>query len=242
MANTHSIDLEASSLQALYIFDATQTGLDLSGDHTVECWVNMESLPSSGNYMMLFNKHGASGSFGYLWGIYNDGGTYKLKGGVSSSGVDFDFKTSDDIAITTGTWYHLAVSFDASEHSASFYKNGSLVSTDSSGSLTSINNNNQNLFVGCSFQGSYASFLDGKMDELKIYSDVRTASEISQDRYSSPATGDNLVLYCPLNNSGDDESGNNNDLLLLNAPSYSTTVPFTNYGNAGGAFLYQLLS
>ena len=63
----------------MLISDATQTGLDLTGDHTVEAFIKMESLPSNGNYMVIVAKHGSSGSFGYFWALYNDAGTYKIK-------------------------------------------------------------------------------------------------------------------------------------------------------------------
>jgi hypothetical protein len=201
----------------------------------------MESLPSNGAYMMLVAKNGASGNFGYFWGIYNNGGTYELRGGISSNGTNFDTHSKSLSTFNTGTWYHVAVAFTASTHTAEFYKDGVSLGTDATGTLTSINNNNQLFHLGAINQGSPASFFDGLIDEGKIYSDIRTTGEILTDMYSEPPTGNNLVAYWSLNNVASDGSGNTNTLTLQGSPSYSTTVPFTSYGGAMASFLLQML-
>lgn len=239
MSNTHSLDLEASSSQ--YATASDSVSLDLSGDHTIEAWVKMESLPADGSIMTLVAKQGASGAFGYFWAIYNISSVYTLKGGISSNGTNFDFHAKSLGTFNTGTWYHVAVAFTASTHTAEFYKDGVSLGTDATGTLTSINNNNQLFHLGAVNQGSPGSFLDGLIDEVKIYSDVRTAGEILTDMYSEPPTGNNLVAYWSLNNVATDGSGNSNTLTLQGSPSYSTTVPFTSYGGAMASFLLQML-
>ncbi len=42
-----SLDFELSSSQFAYITDASQSGLDLSSDFTIEAWLNLEQLPST---------------------------------------------------------------------------------------------------------------------------------------------------------------------------------------------------
>jgi hypothetical protein len=42
--NTHSLDLELSSSQYAYITDANQTGLDITGDFTIEAWIKLNRL------------------------------------------------------------------------------------------------------------------------------------------------------------------------------------------------------
>ena len=238
MSNSHSLDLEASSSQYASIADASQTGLDLSGDHTIEAWVKMESLPSNGAYMMLVAKNGASGSFGYFWGIYNNGGTYELRGGISSNGTNFDFHSKSLSTFNTGTFYHVAVAFTASTHTAEFYKDGASLGTDTTGTLTSINNNNQAFYLGAINQGSPASFFDGLVDELKVYNDVRTTIEIGQDMYSSPIAGNNLQAYWSLNNIYTDPI-NSNTLTATGSPSFSTTAPFADYTGNSAFFAFM---
>ena len=48
-ANTHSTDLESGSSQYWSITDASQTGLDITGDFSIEGWVKLESLNISFN-------------------------------------------------------------------------------------------------------------------------------------------------------------------------------------------------
>jgi len=47
-AASASIDLERSSSQYLSITDASQTGLDFTGDFTIEGWVKLESSLTTG--------------------------------------------------------------------------------------------------------------------------------------------------------------------------------------------------
>lgn len=239
MSNTHSLDLEASSSQ--YATAADSSSLSLTGNHTIECWVRMESLPSTGAYMVIVSKHGATNQYGYVWGVWNEAGFYQIRGGISSNGANFDYHTVNLGTFNTGTWYHLAIAFTASTHTLEVYKDGVSLGTDATGTLTSIYDNTQLLHVGALNQGSPGFFLDGLIDEVKMYSDVRTGSEILTDMYSSPLTGDNLVAYWSLNNVATDASGNSNTLTLQNSPSYSTTTPFTSYGRATASFIFSML-
>lgn len=56
MANTYSLVLNSGSSQYAYINDASQTGLDLSGDFTFEAYVNPESAP--GSYTIISKEDG----------------------------------------------------------------------------------------------------------------------------------------------------------------------------------------
>lgn len=236
MANSHSLDLESTSSQYASISDGSQTGLDLSGDFTIMAWVNMESLPASGNHMGIVAKIGGAGQFGYFFSVYNNAGTMSVSGGVSSNGNDFDYHTIATSTFNTGTWYHLAYVFTAASHKMELYKNGVSAGTDTSGSITSIYNNTQPVYVGAINQGTPGSFFDGLIDEIKIYNDVRTTSEILNDMYTSPPTGNNLQAYWALNNAYTDASGNSNTLTATGSPVFSTTVPFENYMGGGGFF------
>lgn len=239
MSNTHSLDLELSSSQ--YATAADSSSLSLTGDHTVECWIRLESLPTTSNYQMLVSKHGVSGQYGYVWGVWNESGAYQIRGGVSSNGSNFDYHAVGLGTFNTNTWYHIAIVFTASTHTLEVYKDGVSVGTDSTGSITSIYDNTQLFHLGAANQGTPLAFLDGLIDEVKIYSDVRTSSEILVDMYSSPATGNNLSAYWSLNNVATDASGNSNTLTLQGSPSYSTTTPFTSYGGATASFIFSML-
>jgi len=153
---------------------------------------------------------------------------YKLNLFTSDDGTNIDTYTKALLALSTNTWKHLAVSVDISASTTTFYEDGTSIGT-ATGTLTSIYNSTALLGVGADFDGASAarSFLDGLIDDIRLWSDIRTASEISANRQVQLAgTESNLVGYWSLNNDDDDVTANNNDLTLAAAPIYSTSVPF----------------
>jgi len=235
MSNTHSLDLEASSSQYASITDANQTGLDITGDLTIEAWVKLEQLPSTATSTMC------------LVGKYRDaGGTGGYKLVITTSDilrlnfVDNDGKTTQtlidsDSAIVTsndvGEWVHLAVSADISTPTGVIYKNGvAVASTVSSptSTATTIATNTNDFAIGYDSNNS-TQYVDGLIDEVRVWNDVRTAQEI-QDNLGKELVGNeaNLQGYWKLNNDYTDETSNGNDLTASGSPVFSTDVPFDN--------------
>jgi hypothetical protein len=229
-ANTHSLDLEASSSQYAFRTDADQTGLDITGDLTVEAWVKFESLPSGGE-MVVASKWDDNGSNDRSWFFYTQeaAGTYYIAFYNSSTGGGGGDIANKFVTWTpsTATWYHLAMAYDASAGTVDFYLNGSQQGTQQSGSKTSMYNSGAPFLVGARNDPS-TSFFDGLIDEVRVWDDIRTSGEILAN-YNTHLVGNeaNLKGYWRFNNSALDETSNNNDLTLANSPSYSADVPFT---------------
>lgn len=228
MANTYSLDLEASSNQYGSISDGSQTGLDLSGDFTFESWLKAESEPS-GDFYGIISKYNTTGNQrAYQIRYRDDGGTKSFylsvssagtSGSTSSAGVEYD--------LDTGTWYHAAVTFDASAGEMELFIN-SVSQGTASGLETSIFNSTATFLLG--FNGGN-DYWDGKMDEVRIWSDIRTQAEIA-DNMNVELVGNEagLVAYWNCNQNLDDATSNGNDLTEVNSPTYSTDVPFTGEG------------
>ena len=113
------------------------------------------------------------------------------------------------------------------------YKNGVLVA-DTAGetSATTIKNSTANFFIGCNQDTNVATnFFDGLIDEVRVWSDIRTVPEILNN-YKRELVGNeaNLVGYWRLNNDYLDQTSNNNDLTASGSPVFSTSVPFTEAG------------
>jgi hypothetical protein len=87
--------------------------------------------------------------------------------------------------------------------------------------------------------GSACRFPDGLMDEVRVWNDVRTAQEIS-DNYEKEISGGsaNLQGYWKLNNNYTDETSNGNDLTASGSPVFSTDVPFVGTAAAAGNPLF----
>lgn len=243
MTNTHSLDLESGSSQYASITDASQTGLDLTGDFTLEAWVNFESTPSSGNLMTIISKSLNTGNQrGYEFHLFNDSGTLKYQVNIDQDG---DGVTRDVVRWTntpsTGTWYHLALTCDISAATATTFElfidsasqgNGTAVT---SGNCASIYNNTTAFIVGA--YGTPSQYFDGKIDETRVWSDIRTSGEISAN-YQKELVGDEagLVAYYKLNNDyTDSQTSGNNDLTASGSPVFSTDVPAW----PSGGFIYM---
>lgn len=227
-ANTHSIDLEnsASEDQSLSITDGDQTGLDLSGDFTLEARVEFETIthPNTDNPVIL----GRWAVNQYAWYFqytkdYGSGNVLRL--GISDDGVGANTEYLEKAwSPNNDRWYHIAVTFDASASTAEFFIDTSSIGTDT-GTITSIFDGSAVMYIGI-YLGT-GNGLDGKMDDIRVWSDIRTDQEII-DNYNCQLAGDedNLVAYWQLNNGLLDETTNDNDLTNNNSALYSTDIPF----------------
>lgn len=243
MANTRSLDLELSSSQYAYITDASQTGLDITGDISIEAWIKLEQLPSTaGTRFVIANKGfwGTDNQFGYY--LYIDESSNKLGFFYTSSltGASATQYTSNTAFAggDVGVWKHVAVTADVSAATMDFYIDAS-VTTDNliQNGSTSIANNAGDFSLGARrSSGSYTNFFDGLIDEVRIWSDIRTSGEISAN-YQKELKGNeaNLQAYWKLNNNYTDSTSNGNDLTASGSPVFSTDIPFI--GANSGIFL-----
>jgi len=187
--------------------------LDITSAYTLEAWVanfGGESFPR------ITDKYPAPSI--YIAESTNQLGWYGYVGGVSR---DFVFSNT---SISIGVWTHVAVTYDGSAIKA--YVNGILKDTRSySGALSTTTNN---LTLGNRPAGDRA--LLGKLDELRIWSDARTATEI-QDNMFKVLNGDeaNLVAYYTFDHESgttlSDFAGDNDGTLTNMAGNEWVTSP-----------------
>lgn len=221
--NRHSLDLELSSSQYAYIAD--NASLSITGDLTIEAWVKIESLPGS-DYVII--EKGDSGSFGYVLFI-DDSNSDKLTFWFSDDGSSYGSQFSANTGFVSGdvgVWKHIAVSVDVSTPDALFYVNGSLVaSTDDATADTSIFDNAENLAIGS--RGDAGLYFDGQIDDVRIWNDIRTPSEID-DNKDVILDGDEagLVSNWRLDNNYADITSNGNHLTPVNTPTFNWIVPY----------------
>ena len=239
MLNTHSLDLESGSSQLASITDAAQTGLDITGAMSIECWVKLESSPAEGTSMAFVSKQTTTGNqVSYQFYYQLSSGVYQLVFYISPDGVAANRTyLTKNVTLTNGTYYHLASTFDPAQSSGSrgkLYVNASDQSaTDGLG--TSIYNSSARFNIGAANSISPLNYLDGLIDDVRIWNDVRTPTEIST-YYQTELAGNesNLQGYWKLNNTYSDETSNNNDLTASGSPVFSTTVPFVGTTTTAG--------
>lgn len=236
MANTHSLDFNRVSTQYAEIGGATAAsgGLQPNSDFTIEAWVNIRNAPTSGQAFNVMQKWSGAGVTYQAYGFnyINDGGTLKLNLWVGNGSSTVELKSAT-LDLGTTDWQYIAVAYDLSAGTAYFYHGDETTSPTQLGSAvtggkTSIATSTAGSFLmGYFDDGGAADPMDGQMDDLRFWDDLRTSTEIS-DNYAPEGvdgTEGNSVAVWRCDNSALDETANNNDLTLQNSLTYSTDYP-----------------
>ena len=208
-----------------------QAALDLTADITIAAWINADTWKVSAGWNGIVAK--GTHVTGYdFHALKEDGDRFR----VYQNGVNI---LSHSVTLPTGTWIHVAYTCDdvGGAGSAQFYYNGTGTST---GTCTANNNNALDFRIGSTDAGSARNF-DGRIADVRVWSRVLTATEITDLR----------TLPCDFNNgaslqgqwlfdegtgaSVNDESANNFDLTGINTPAWVTSAPYTACAAGGGA-------
>lgn len=237
-AQTHSIDLEGDSSQSLSVADGP-AAFDITGDISIEAWVALESGFCAANDCAIVAKR-ATGQQSYLWQIINAdyNMNFQYFGGGASKG-----RTTSQAAFATRdglTFYHVVVTADVSEGEILFYVNGALQTMAAvSGTATAIDNTTSTFYIGADGTGT-GRVMDGKVDDVRLWSRVLTATEIS-DNYQEELCGteSGLNAYYQLNNNLDDATSGGNTLTNNNSAVFSTTYPTLTAASCAGAVVNQ---
>jgi len=235
-SNVNSIDLEKDSSQFLSITDAAQTGLDILGDITLEAWVNIESQPATDIVYGIISKRDSSPSGENSWILqYQDvSGTKKVSlflfdAAAPIVNVNYIFIQT----LTTGTWVHVAMTWKQSTGTAELFIDGVSQGTVVDTSAADINNSTTDFSIGrADAKVGLESFFDGKIDEVRVWDDIRTSTEISNNKDKQLVGNEaNLQGYWRLNNDLLDETANNNDLTNNGGAVFSTDISPTFVGD-----------
>jgi len=222
--------------------------LDFTSTLTIETWIYATN--SSASIQNVISKSSSTSNNGYIFPRTDNGWSnvicYLYIGGWKTFSVSFP---------SLNAWHHLAVTYDGVN--VKMYVDGQLSSTTPQ--TGSIYTNANALVFGN--QTDYSEYFEGQIDEVRIWDDVRTATEITDNMYKELTGSEtNLVAYYTFNagrgTSLMDLTTNNNLGTLTNMTSSSDWVSgfelgVTISGNAGfrmmsspvsGAILSDLLS
>ena len=202
-SRTINVDLsqKAATVNYALAFDGIDDYVDFGdiaelnnvSEFTFETWVYQTTNTDMDR---LFRKFSDSGN-DIMISLWNGDLYVEIGNGSNAYGVWSDYATE----IPSGTWFHFAVVFDGGEASNSdrlkLYVNG--VQKTMSYNLT-IPSTTSALLSGETAQlavdGSIPAFFEGAVDELRIWDDVRSASEIA-DNYNEviDPSSPNLITY-----------------------------------------------
>lgn len=161
--------------------------LDLTGEFTLEAWVRPHF--ESGAVPLFAKEDSASPYFGYLlYGQLFDSGPFAY---LSGSGFKSELSGSKG-STPSNAWTHITLT--SGKFQAKLYVNGKL---DSTGSAVSVRSTDGPLRIG-GFE-HYEEYLDGRLDEVRIYDTVLTEAEIERDMAapleSSPPPDGPIAAY-----------------------------------------------
>lgn len=163
--------------------------LDLSTEVTVEAWVKLDSY-DSGEYLYTVTGkwNDRDGAYrGYLLCIRTG---MEPRFYVSTDGVDFPAAVSTE-TLVTGQWYHLAGTFDGTE--IKIFVDGIETGTATIGS-SPLNTHDQPLLIGADRAGGgKGNFLDGQIDEVRVWNQALVPVKFDQTGLDSSATGELVV-------------------------------------------------
>jgi hypothetical protein len=149
--------------------------LDITNAMTLEAWVNPTSV--SGWQTALLKE----GSNALAYGLYINNDTNRPSANVHAGSNEVDTRGTAQVA--TGTWTHLAGTYDGS--TLRLYVNGSLASSLAvSGTLL---NSTGALRIGGN--GVWGEWFKGLIDEVRVYRRVLSASEIQTDMNTAVGAG-----------------------------------------------------
>src|SRR3989344_1042894 len=173
----------SASSQSESIADGSQTGLEGMSAMTIALWVNPTTL-ANGSHMVIKDNSNSQCSYSLS---YDSGGSINFNScvnGFYGSGVDNVQSAGSMVA--TSTWQHIVVT---SENGiARLYKNG-VEQTSSefpfSGGNSSVFNSTSAFSIGGGTTNASTSYMNGKLDDVRVYNRVLTAAEISK-LYAGP--------------------------------------------------------
>ncbi|MBF0327280.1 MAG: tandem-95 repeat protein [Alphaproteobacteria bacterium] len=200
------------------------------------------SLDGTNDYASVSGINLANSSFSVEFWSYRGGnsdadyalsmGTVNLDGkamlaGYSSTSDAFVFGFKGDSLIyndgdadnDVGQWIHWAGTYDSVNTALKLYKNGTQVQQ---ASINETYSGDATVFLGKYLDSGY---FDGRLDEVRIWSDVRTATEIKEN-YTKHLVGneDNLAALWHFDEASgtvaSDATLNNRDLTLSNGPTW----------------------
>lgn len=153
--------------------------LDLTGNFTVETWVNLNTLLGVDQY--LVSKRGLPGSSsGYILEWAGDSQTFQFTVGTSAG---YQSVISQGFTPTTGQWIHLAGVHDTAAGKLRLYINGQLNNSASAEAV--VNTNNDPLWLGNWAAGGKPA--NAKLDEVRISSTALAPNQLSYCHSIGPA-------------------------------------------------------
>ena len=208
---TNDIVSTASSLSAL----------NITGDITIETWVKLNQIPT--DWLRLVGKGTLSNRTYGLW-VANDGTVLWQIFGLTN----INLQTTSSNILEVGKWYHIAAT--RSSNTLKIYINNVEVASLTSSGVA--NTNTEPLELGGTSTMAH-SFLNGSLDEVRIWNVARTATQI-QSTYLSELAGNESGLVANYSfNQGIGGGDNQTISSLIDRSTNAINGTITNFSKTG---------
>lgn len=163
-----------------YVGLGTPTSLNITGNITINSWVNLTAFPSSSN-ATIYEKGYNNTNEQTFFRINNQSGINAIDCGTFGGNNYFTRLTltgSNATLITTGSWNNLAGQYDGANWN--IYLNGNLVSSTLQNQAPFPSTSP--VSIGAAFISTgYARFLNGRISTTLVYNRALSATEIRQN-------------------------------------------------------------
>ena len=156
--------------------------LNLTESFSISSWFKAESLPQRLNASMILSKHtGDSGNDGWSYGVWNPNQNLTTQIVNFQAYNQFNTNTYPSATgiIQSGTWYHFVVTYNKPTKEFKYYLNNTIVLSKTLEFQTIANSKPITIGYQASNSGSYVSYFNGLIDEIRIYNRVLNEQEIN---------------------------------------------------------------
>ncbi len=189
---------------------ATLPQQSLGGPLTIESLVKFNSYTTWSRIIDLGN---GPGNNNIMIGFTHTTGTLFFQV-IDASGATYVHITTS-VQPPLNQWNHIAASID-SNRNATLYLNGEVIGSAVASALPPVATRSNNYVGRSNWSGD--AYLNGSIDELRIYNTARTADTIRNDRYNAVNPSDSTLVYAYSFNSA---SSNQSPSSLTNASGAS---------------------
>jgi len=191
-------------------------------DFSIGAWVKLNAL---GSAQYIFNKQ-ENVTNEFVFSLRITSSNYP-EFAVAKQNVGTTTLTGTT-ALTTGVWYHIQAVSDGTN--ISLYLNGAPAVASTAITISGATQSVANIYLGELYNGS--SFLNGTLDDLKLYDYARTQAQIAYDYNRGGPVGWWKMDECQ-GGTAYDSSGNGNNLTWAGPAGSQTSVgDCTNSGTA----------
>jgi len=165
-------DFEASNSEYLKVDNATVLNFDQ--DWSISFWIKAESWSAATVIMSRWGPGGAEAQI--AWRMYYLSASTKISFQARNSGNESAYEFVE--TLSTGTWYHIVLTFDYANKNMTGYVNAVSQGTTANQTYWPQWSATTN-FVMASFH-PFSAFFDGVLDEVGIWGRALTSTEVSE--------------------------------------------------------------